>query len=222
MQPIPEEHHASNRAFYDRISQAYDFIADANEHRARETGEAALQLQPGETVLEIGFGTGNSLINLARLVGPTGKVHGIDISSGMQAVAQEKLREAGLSDQVELTLGDARELPYPAESMDAVFTSFTLELFPEDDIPTVLAECQRVLHPGARLGVVSMATVPEGESASTLEKVYVWMHRHFPHIVDCRPIDVTALLQKAGFTVISQSSLSIWSLPVAAVVAKKA
>ena len=42
----------TNRSFYDRISATYDLIADAGEHRAREAGEAALNVQPGERVLE--------------------------------------------------------------------------------------------------------------------------------------------------------------------------
>src|SRR5262245_10061943 len=84
-------HHESNRAFYDRISSAYDLIANANERAARLAGLRALEVRKGEQVLEVGFGTGNEIVDLAELVGPTGKVAGIDISPGMLAVAQRKL-----------------------------------------------------------------------------------------------------------------------------------
>jgi ubiquinone/menaquinone biosynthesis C-methylase UbiE len=127
----------SNRAFYDRISRAYDLIADRDEHEAREAGERALDLRPGEQVLEIGFGTGNSVIELARRVGPKGRVHGIDVSTGMLEVAEDKIREAGLGDRIELGIADARDLPCDDDCLDAVFTSFTLELFDEEDIPRV-------------------------------------------------------------------------------------
>jgi demethylmenaquinone methyltransferase/2-methoxy-6-polyprenyl-1,4-benzoquinol methylase len=100
---------------------------------------------------------------------------------------------------------------------DAAFTSFTLELFPLDDIPVVLAEIRRVLRDGGRLGVVSMATVKQGERASLLEKTYVWMHRHFPHIVDCQPIDVAQCLADAGFDVQDEIDMEIWTMPVRAV-----
>jgi ubiquinone/menaquinone biosynthesis C-methylase UbiE len=212
-------HHESNRKFYDRIANAYDFIADSNEHKARQQGERALELQAGESVLEIGFGTGNTAIDLAGMVGAEGKVCGIDISSGMLEVAEKKVQEAGLSN-IGLKVGDARELPYEDGSFDAAFTSFTLELFPEEDIPTVLGEVKRVLKPGGRLGVVSMATVKDGEHESVLEKTYKWMHVHFPHLVDCRPIDPAAALTSAGFQVQSEDRIMIWTMPVAVVVGR--
>ncbi|MEO1995909.1 MAG: 2-heptaprenyl-1,4-naphthoquinone methyltransferase, partial [Planctomycetaceae bacterium] len=74
----PESAPKTNRAFYDRISSVYDALSDSNEHAARETGQNALLLQDGERVLEIGFGTGNSVMDLARAVGADGRVSGID------------------------------------------------------------------------------------------------------------------------------------------------
>ena len=215
------ETHETNQSFYDRISHAYDFLADANEHKARETGEQSLNLQPGERVLEIGYGTGNSVVNLAKLVGPEGEVCGLDVSPGMKSVAEKKLAEAGLAGSVHLSVGDARSLPYDDGSLDAVFMSLTLELFPLDEIPNVLAEIRRVLRTGGRFGAVSMATVMEGEKASALEKTYVWMHRHFPHIVDCQPIDVVRLVRDAGFDVQTVEEMAIWTMPVRAVVGIK-
>ena len=214
-------HHENNRTFYDRISAAYDFIADANERAARLTGVEALAVRPGEKVVEVGFGTGNEVIDLAELVGPAGRVAGIDISPGMLAVAQRKLAARPVAAAIDLRVGDARQLPFEDGAFDAAYSSFTLELFPAEDIPVVLAEVRRVLRPGGRLAVVSMATVPAGQRASVLEHTYVWMHRHFPHIVDCRPIDLGALLPAGGFRITKKIDLSIWSMPVAAVVAEK-
>ena len=211
------DHHKSNRAFYDRISEAYDWLADANQRAARQAGVAMLGVQPGERVLELGFGTGNEVLDLAKLVGPKGKVCGIDISPGMLAVAQRKVDKEALGTPIELRAGDARELPYAADSFDAVYSSFTLELFPEADVSTVLAEVQRVLRKDGRLAVVSMATVKPGHKSSALERTYVWMHRHFPHIVDCRPIDLARILETARFSVVQQSDLEIWTMPVAVV-----
>ncbi len=211
-------HHESNRHFYDRIAGAYDFIADANERAARQSGVEALALRAGEAVLELGFGTGNEVLDLAGLVGPTGKVAGIDISPGMLAVANRKIADKPPAAPVDLRVGDARALPFAAGEFDAVYTSFTLELFPESDIPVVLAEVRRVLKPGGRVGVVSMATVPPGHHASTLERIYVWMHRHFPHLVDCRPIDTAGVVAAAGFRVTGTRDLEIWTMPVRVVV----
>lgn len=218
---MTSEQRETNQTFYDRISQAYDFIADSNEHQAREAGEQALKLQPGQQVLEIGFGTGNSIINLAEAVGPTGKVYGIDVSPGMLTVAEKKLSAKGLADRAELKVGDARELPYEDGLFDAAFSSFTLELFPLDEIPGVLAEIRRVLKDGGRIGVVSMATVKPDQHESLLEKTYVWMHRHFPHIVDCQPIDVVRFISDAGFEVQDEIDTEIWTMPVRAVIGRK-
>jgi demethylmenaquinone methyltransferase/2-methoxy-6-polyprenyl-1,4-benzoquinol methylase len=213
--------HESDRTFYDRISGAYDFIADANERAARLTGVEALDLRPGERVVEIGFGTGNEVLDLARLVGPGGRVGGIDISPGMLAVAQRKIARTNPTTPIDLRVGDARKLPFDDGSFDAAYSSFTLELFAEEDLPVVLAEVRRVLRPGGRLVAVSMATVKAGQKASTLEKTYIWMHRHFPHIVDCRPIDLAGLVTAAGFRVSRQIDLEIWTMPVAAVVSTR-
>ncbi|MEM9645466.1 MAG: methyltransferase domain-containing protein, partial [Planctomycetota bacterium] len=216
-----ESTHETNRNFYDRISSAYDAIADSNEHAARESGQSLLDVHPGERVLEIGFGTGNSLLDFANDVGETGRVCGIDVSQGMLDVANRKIRDTPMAARVDLRLGDAIELDLPDDSFDAVFLSFTLELFSQADIVRVLQELQRVLVPGGRLGNVSMATTLDNEKESFLEKTYQWMHRHFPHIVDCRPIDAPTLIRTAGFDVRCEERLEIWTMPVSVVLATK-
>lgn len=214
-------HHESNRAFYDRIAGVYDWLADSNEKAARLAGVQALDLKAGERALELGFGTGNEVIEMAERVGAKGLVAGIDVSTGMLAVAQEKLGKATLAAKIDLRAGDARQLPWPDNSFDAVYCSFTLELFPDDDMRTVLVEVRRVLRMGGRFGVVSMASVKPGERASLLEHTYIWMHRHFPHIVDCRPIDVAGVVSGAGFRVVKANEVKIWTMPVGIVVANK-
>lgn len=206
------------QSFYDRISGAYDLIADASEHAARDQGLALLDVHSGESALVVGFGTGHALASLAHAVGPAGIVSGIDISSGMAAVARRRLEAEHVAGRVELTLGDARALPYADRRFDAGFISFTLELFDDGDIPRVLQEIRRVLRPGGRLGVVAMSQEPQ---VNLMTDVYVWMHRHFPHFVDCRPIPVADHLRRAGFQLERIEKLSIWSLSVAVALARK-
>ncbi|MCO8123835.1 methyltransferase domain-containing protein [Stieleria sp. TO1_6] len=211
--------HQTNQGFYDRISHAYDSIADANEHVARQAGETLLAIQPGERVLEIGYGTGNSLIAFAHQVGPKGHVCGLDVSPGMREVTLKKVQQAGLADRIDAKVGDAVALDWPNDWFDAAFMSFTLELFRDEDIHRVLQQLQRVLKPSGRLASVSMATVAEGEKESLLEKTYQWSHRHFPHIVDCRPIDAVAAMKSAGFEIERENRMSIWTMPVSVVLA---
>jgi demethylmenaquinone methyltransferase/2-methoxy-6-polyprenyl-1,4-benzoquinol methylase len=208
------------RQFYDRISHLYDSLADSNEHAAREKGLALLDIQPGERVLEIGYGTGHSLQQFAESVGATGRVFGVDISQGMCDVAQKRITAADVADRVELGVAEVPPLPYDDDSVDVVSMSFTLELFGLDVIPTVLQETIRVLKSGGRVGVVSMAVTPEGQRDSALEKTYKWMHHHFPHIVDCQPIDAVAFFEQAGLEISARTDLEIWTMPVVALVSK--
>ena len=111
---------AEAQVSYDRMSRWYDLLAGIAERRYKTAGLEMLAAQPGERVLEIGFGTGACLLPLAEGVGTSGKVAGIDLSPGMLAVAERKLEKAGLRERVELTLGDAARLPFPNAAFDAV------------------------------------------------------------------------------------------------------
>jgi ubiquinone/menaquinone biosynthesis C-methylase UbiE len=206
------------KSFYDRISPAYDLIANSHEHIARDRGIELLGVTPGENVIVVGCGTGHSLVALARLVGTTGRVLGVDISDGMLSVARKRIVEERVAERVEISLGDARDLAYGDSQWDAVFMAFTLELFDDHDIPRVLAQIRRVLRSGGRLGVVAMSKEPQ---ETLMTEMYVWMHRHFPHWVDCRPISVATRLQQAEFVIERAETLSLWGLPVAVVVASK-
>lgn len=206
-------------SFYDRISKVYDLLADSSEHQARERGAELLAAKPGETVLVVGFGTGHAVAGFSRAVAPSGKVCGVDISEGMRSVAQERLSKEGLPGVVELAIGDARQLAFADQSFDAAFMSFTLELFDDTDIPRVLDQIRRVLRPAGRLAVVSMS---KEAHETPMTDVYVWMHRHFPHFVDCRPIPLAQHLEQAGFRVEHLEKQSIWGLPVAIALAGKA
>jgi demethylmenaquinone methyltransferase/2-methoxy-6-polyprenyl-1,4-benzoquinol methylase len=64
-----------------------------------------------------------------------------------------------------------------------------------------------------------MALGTEEQRRRISERVYAWMHRQFPHIVDCRPIDVARRLTEAGFTILRAEQLEIWGLPVSATLA---
>src|SRR4051812_47653271 len=138
------------RAFYTRISAVYDALADRDEHRARELGLSLLDARAGERVLEIGFGTGSSIVRLAERVGASGCVCGVDISPGMKAVAEQRIRTANAATTVDLRLAAVPPIPFADAAFDAAFMAFTLELFPDDTIPKVLGEVRRTLRPAGR------------------------------------------------------------------------
>jgi ubiquinone/menaquinone biosynthesis C-methylase UbiE len=209
---------AAAREAYNRLARWYDLLAGSSEARLRDRGVAALAVRAGESVIEVGFGTGQALVPLASAVGEQGHVYGIDISDRMVERAQARVEAAGLSAHVELVRGDAVKLPWPDAGFDAVFLSFTLELFDTPDIPIVLGECRRVLRPGGRLGTVAMAS---RKRAGLMLRLYRWAHRRFPFAVDCRPIAARALVELAGFAVKNSEESSTWGLPVDILVAVK-
>lgn len=211
---VPRTKQAARTA-YDRMSRWYDLFT-GSEKRFTDFGLRMLNVQPGEKVLEIGFGTGQGLVALAHSASETGKVYGIDLSEGMFQVAQEKIARAGLLSRVELHLGDAASLPFEDDFFDAIFISFTLELFDTPEIPLVLDECKRVLREDGRLGVVAL----EKKDCRAI-KIYEWFHARMPALVDCRPIYVRKIIEAAGFELAEASEEAMWGLPVEIVTARK-
>lgn len=198
---------AETRAFYDKIARVYDLLAERSEEPVRRKGLDMLKARAGEKILEVGFGTGHSLIKLAQAVGPMGKVLGIDLSEKMVQVAHERARQEGLDSRIEFACGDALHLPYASETLDGIFMSFTLELFDTPDIPQALAECRRVLKEGGRLVVVGMSRIqPDG----VMTTIFEWTHRHFPNYLDCRPILVRRALEDAGFRIAGYKIAKMW------------
>ena len=214
----PAQNRQETRALYDRLSRVYSIIATPFERRPKAFGLERLHVIPGESVLEIGFGTGDLVVSLARLVGETGRVSGIDLSGGMLRVAQRRVARAGLSDRVRLEQGDALSLPFPPDSFDAVFMGFTLELFGPQQIPLVLDECRRVLRKGGRICVVAMSRLGRQNLMTSL---YRWANQRFPRFVDCRPIVARDAMVAAGFRVLEAQSAVLVGLPVEVAVAQK-
>jgi demethylmenaquinone methyltransferase/2-methoxy-6-polyprenyl-1,4-benzoquinol methylase len=206
------------RASYNRMSRWYDIVAGPSEKKFRAIALRKLNAGEGEKILEIGFGTGHGVLALARAVGNSGKVYGIDLSEGMLEITRSRLRAAGVLERADLTCGDATTLSFPAGFFDAVFMGFTLELFDTPEIQTVLQQCRRVLKTGGRLCVAAMSR--EGKPGLMM-KWYEWGHEKFPNYLDCRPIFVRQTIENAGFEINDMTLMKTWGLPVGIVLAKR-
>lgn len=125
----------------------------------RPLGDAAIVAaspQPGEHVLDLGCGCGDSTLELARLVGSEGRVTGIDLSAPMLAVA--RARTAALS-QVTLVEADAARAALPR--VDVVYSRFGVMFF--DDPPAAFAHVRAAMRTGGRLAFVCWRSPPENE-----------------------------------------------------------
>jgi len=129
---------------------------------------ALAQLNPGETVLDLGSGGGIDVLLSARRVGPTGKAYGLDMTDEMLALAHENQRKAGL-ENVEFLKGEIENIPLPDNSVDVVISNCVINL--SADKARVLGEAFRVLKPGGRFAVSDVVTrgaVPDAVRQSML------------------------------------------------------
>jgi ubiquinone/menaquinone biosynthesis C-methylase UbiE len=148
--------------------RSYDTVADVYERVAVPwfaalAGElvAAVQIDPGSTVLDVGTGTGLVAEIVRNSVGPSGLVVGVDPSIRMLAVAvdQRRLDRAIAA----LTPG----LPFPAHAFDAVVASLVISHVHELD--RGLRDMVRVLHRGGRFGVTAWASDPYEDEDQSVE-----------------------------------------------------
>jgi ubiquinone/menaquinone biosynthesis C-methylase UbiE len=161
------------------------------------------RLEPGQSILDVGCGTGTLAIAAKRHVGPSGSIYGIDASPAMIARAGRKARKAGLEVLFKIALAEA--LPFPDAHFDAVFATIMLHHLGRKARQQCAREIRRVLKPRGRVLAVDFATGRERQS------VIGHFHRH-GH-VDLG--DIIAVLSQADLTTVESGALGVSNLQFA-------
>ena len=139
----------SAESTYVAALEAFDRLPLLRELKALAIERTAIG--PGRRVLDVGCGFGLETLRLARLVAPGGAVTGIDLSAEFIAEAVRRAGAAGLD--VDLTQGDAQDLPFPDDAFDV--TRIERVLIYLDDPDRALGEMVRVTRPGGRIAVIA-------------------------------------------------------------------
>ena len=189
-----------------QLAQIQQAASRTDDYVARRAATyQALSPEIGETVLEIGCGSGLFIKQISEAVGTSGRACAIDVSADQVEAARANC--ADLSN-VELRVASALALPYADGVFDAVATIQVLEYV--EDVPLALAEMHRVLRSGGRFvnfatnwGALSWNSPNPALTSQILE---AWdEHAPYPNL----PAVLRALLIKGGFTTISQSAVSV-------------
>jgi arsenite methyltransferase len=166
---------------------------------------ALAELNPGDTVLDLGSGGGIDVLLSASRVGQTGRAYGLDMTDEMLALAEENKRKSGLTN-VEFIKGDIENIPLPDNSVDVIISNCVINLSGEKD--RVMREAFRVLKPGGRFAVSDV--VVRGEVPAEVRKsMELW--------VGCiagalEEMDYINRLAKAGFDSIDIEPTRIYSI----------
>src|SRR5262245_61468943 len=164
----------------------------------RRSVVAALDLRPGERVLDVGCGPGLLAVDMAEAVGAGGRVRGIDPSPAMLEIARR--RAASAQGRVEVVPGEATALPFPDASFDVLVATQVYEYV--EAMPTALAEARRVLVAGGRLLVLDTdwdSIVWRSSDEARMARVLEAWDEHLAH--RDLPRHLPRLLADAGFRV---------------------
>ncbi len=197
MDPLRIEREAS---FWDFISGRYDRIIDPTYDRLKEV--CVSSISAGDSVLEIGCGTGLITREIAR---KAGHVTGIDVSTRMLKKARLNLEASGLSN-VDLITADAYSLPFDNGSFHTVLCCNVLHIVKEPGL--ILREVARVLSPGGRFIAITYLHGERTRIRSTLElQIMRLMHLigKLPYLTRYRREELKEIFVGSGFEIMEES-----------------
>jgi ubiquinone/menaquinone biosynthesis C-methylase UbiE len=189
-----------------RAARFYDFMVwvamPGRERFFREKVIDLARVKPGESILDVGCGTGTLAIAAKRRVGPTGEVYGIDASPEMVARASRKAEKAMV--EVVFKSGVVEALPFPDAHFDVVLSTLMLHHLPRKAREQCALEIRRVLKPSGRVLAVDF-----GGSERKKRGVLANFHHRHGHV---KLSDMIAVLSGAGLNSVESGAVGIKDL----------
>lgn len=182
-------------------------ITLGREQKLRGMTVELARINKGDSVLEVGCGTGTLTLEAKRKAGPSGKVFGIDIIPGMIELSRRKAAEAGLD--LGFQLGSIDNIPFPDNEFDAVLCSFMIFHMSEAVRRKGIEEIYRVLKPEGRLIVIDLCLPGRPVPRALAKMLLGFMLEH-----DLK--ELPPLMEASGFagTELGQAKYRIFGLPV--------
>ena len=177
-------------------------VTFGRERAFRERMLRLAHLQPGESVLDVGCGTGSLAIAAKRQVGPAGSVCGLDASAEMIARAETKARKAGVD--VGFKNAFAQSLPFPDAKFGVVLTTIMLHHLPKKARGQLAGEIRRVLKPGGRVLAIDF-----GRTSRDRKSFIDHFHRRHGYV---EFEEIIALLNDAGLNVAERGAVGMRDL----------
>ena len=166
-------------------------ITFGREHLLREETVRLAQVAPGNSILEVGCGTGTLTLAAKRQAGPSGRVCGIDIIPGMIEASRQKAAQA--KEDITFQLGSIDNIPFPENQFDIVLCSFMIFHMSETTMRKGITEIHRVLKPQATWLVLDLALPPQPVQRYIAQKLFGSMLQHDLH-------ELMPLMEAAGYS----------------------
>lgn len=210
----------SARRFYDRIGRLQDtqrFYEDPAVRWLVELGD----FQQGQSVFELGCGTGRLAANLLDSVLPPGTRYvGVDVSPVMVRIASQRLSAWGDRAAVKLLEAPALSLPGDDDSFDRFLATYVFDLLSREHATALLEEAGRLLVPG---GLIALISLTQGTTTSSRIVCSVWnaVALRWPSLVGgCRSIELTDLIAGPKWTVRHMEVVVRFGVPSEVVIAE--
>lgn len=192
---------------YDSRSWLYNKVVAPLERGCHGTAIEAAHITPGEKVLEVAVGPGNTFVTLAGMVGRRTTIYGIDLSTGMLELTRAKMHAAGFEDFV-LKQGDCRRLPFASNYFDLLYNAYMFDLVPRAEMAAILLEFKRVLKSDGRLVLLNMS------KENDRPNLHEFLYKHLPTQLvlylagGCRPVMMAAEVEAVGFSMVERVYLA--------------